>query len=83
MFWVDSATRAENIESLSEMRNLGEVLPVNVSRSCCTTQGEFNKRLLIPASEEGRNTAKEDRPEPEEVTHSDEHSARDHRAIRD
>jgi len=29
------------------------------------TQGEFNKRLLIPASEEGRNTAKEDRPEPE------------------
>jgi hypothetical protein len=40
------------------------------------TQGEFNECLFVPASEEGQNTAKEDRCEPEQVPHNEVHTAR-------
>ena len=47
------------------------------------TKGEFNDRLLVSASKERRNTAKEDRREFEQVPHSEMHSARVRCSIRD
>ncbi len=47
------------------------------------TKGEFNDHLLVSASKESRNTAKEDRQEFEQVPRSEGHSARRHCSIRD
>ena len=50
--------------------------PLFGERGELRTEGEFNDRLLASASKEGRDTAKEDRCEFEQVPHSDAHSAR-------
>ncbi len=47
------------------------------------TKGELDDRLPISASKEGRNTAKEDQCEFEQVPHREAHSARRHCSIPD
>lgn len=47
------------------------------------TEGDFNNRPLASASKEGRDTAKEDRCEFEQVPPSEANSARVRRSMRD
>ena len=47
------------------------------------TEGEFEDRLLASVSEKGRNTAKEDRREFEEIPHDEARSAPGRCGVRD
>ena len=57
--------------------------PLLGERGKLLTKGELDDCLPASASKEGRNTAKEDRCEFEQMPHSEAYSARRHRSIRD
>jgi hypothetical protein len=46
-------------------------------------EGEFDKRLLAAAPEEGRDASKGDRRESEQLSHGEAHSVRARRSARD